>query len=671
MADWEEIKRLAADFQRTQTSDTLQRISERNCIDIIKKLTDLKLIELIYTCDGKEFLTPTHLSKEIEDEVYVNGGRVHLHDLATALNVDYQHVENMCKQIVTEKPVEYNLILGQIIHSTYKTTLEKQIYDTMIVTGQLSIADFAKSIDLPSEFLATLVKELMPNVMDDFVVSQDQRTYYTSDMMDRYKSIIAGTLTAISRPTTIASIMKKLDISERLFTPLVDGLIKEGRIDASVENRTFIPSVYAREQNDWVDNFYSSNSYIEYDVLLRKDIKQPKAFLRKRFPDGLQLKTCFVSPALLSQVEALIEDCIATNSLIDISSTLPPSIQLEDIEQMLDDIFKKKKPLGASCLVINQTNVCSLGYIATCKESFNSIMESRAREHLQQGKLINHFLGGNKTTGSTRKNQQQQQDREMTSDNTEKLEDGGDVQKDTDDRAEGKKGPGTAEGDNAEVSKQEDVSSTKKKQVDEIELTAEDLKREKRQKKGKGADRADSDDDFDNASSKKSKSRKSGGGAQGREIKQKATKKKYLAGARGRQGMNDDSDSDGGKPTASAKQPRSNKGRAARRGVSPEPTQANAGKVASDAIKGKQPHPEAKEPLIFLDSKELVCKLKEQTRESGEFNQELFESIADMLEADLNKKYESLARKVLDEYLKAEAEKDGEPGKTMEIDLVE
>lgn len=87
MANWDEIKQLAADFQRTQTSDTLQKLSERNCIDIVKKLTSLSLIELIYTCDGKEFITPSHLRREIEDEIYIR--RMQLHDFVGKLDVDF------------------------------------------------------------------------------------------------------------------------------------------------------------------------------------------------------------------------------------------------------------------------------------------------------------------------------------------------------------------------------------------------------------------------------------------------------------------------------------------------------------------------------------------------------------------------------------------------------
>lgn len=75
MADWDEIKRLAADFQRAQLSSTAHKLSERNCVEIVQKLIGLGLVEVIYTTDGKEYLTPQQLEREIKDELFVDGGK--------------------------------------------------------------------------------------------------------------------------------------------------------------------------------------------------------------------------------------------------------------------------------------------------------------------------------------------------------------------------------------------------------------------------------------------------------------------------------------------------------------------------------------------------------------------------------------------------------------------
>ena len=44
-------------------------------IEIVTKLVELKLIEVIHTLDGKEYLTHQELAKEIQDELFVHGGR--------------------------------------------------------------------------------------------------------------------------------------------------------------------------------------------------------------------------------------------------------------------------------------------------------------------------------------------------------------------------------------------------------------------------------------------------------------------------------------------------------------------------------------------------------------------------------------------------------------------
>ena len=43
-------------------------------MELVTKLVELKLIEVLYTSDGKEYLTPQHLAKEIRDELTVHGG---------------------------------------------------------------------------------------------------------------------------------------------------------------------------------------------------------------------------------------------------------------------------------------------------------------------------------------------------------------------------------------------------------------------------------------------------------------------------------------------------------------------------------------------------------------------------------------------------------------------
>nr|CAG4651631.1 EOG090X0267 [Triops cancriformis] len=85
-ANWEEVKRLAADFRLAQLSSTTQKLSERNCVEIMSKLLQLKLLDVYFTTDGKEYITPQQLSREIRDELFLHGGRISLTELVPILN---------------------------------------------------------------------------------------------------------------------------------------------------------------------------------------------------------------------------------------------------------------------------------------------------------------------------------------------------------------------------------------------------------------------------------------------------------------------------------------------------------------------------------------------------------------------------------------------------------
>ena len=72
---WDEIQALQAALAKTQSSSTSHRLSERNCVELVAKLVQKGLIEVIHTCDGREYLTPKQLEREIRDELIVQGGR--------------------------------------------------------------------------------------------------------------------------------------------------------------------------------------------------------------------------------------------------------------------------------------------------------------------------------------------------------------------------------------------------------------------------------------------------------------------------------------------------------------------------------------------------------------------------------------------------------------------
>ena len=57
---------------------------------------------MLHTNDGREYLTPQQLQREIKDELYVARGRSSLVDLANALNVDYSHIEHQAQLLAKQ-----------------------------------------------------------------------------------------------------------------------------------------------------------------------------------------------------------------------------------------------------------------------------------------------------------------------------------------------------------------------------------------------------------------------------------------------------------------------------------------------------------------------------------------------------------------------------------------
>ncbi|XP_037777048.1 E3 UFM1-protein ligase 1 homolog [Penaeus monodon] len=150
---WDEIKRLAADFQRVQLTSSHQKLSERNCIEIISKLEKLGLLKVYHTNDGKEYITPEHLTKEIEDELFVCGGRVNLTELVNVLGVDLSIIEKRAAALANRQSSKTYLVLGNLVSKHYLDTIAEEINERLMQAGCLNLVNLVKKYDLPENFL--------------------------------------------------------------------------------------------------------------------------------------------------------------------------------------------------------------------------------------------------------------------------------------------------------------------------------------------------------------------------------------------------------------------------------------------------------------------------------------------------------------------------------------
>ncbi|XP_075226731.1 UFM1 specific ligase 1 [Lycorma delicatula] len=410
--DWDEVKRLAADFQRAQLSSTAQRLTERNCVEIITKLIELKLLDVIFTTDGKEYITPQQLSKEIKDELYMHGGRINLVELARILNVDLNYVT--VKAIEIERSDSgISLVLGQLIDRSYTQHVADEINDYLSAHGHVTIGDLTRQYDLPTDFLQSLVEKNLGKTIHAKQDKQDQRLFFTEAFVTRNKCIVRGALAAITQPTPVTAILNQCGIQKRDFFFVVDSLIEAKQVAGVLSGRQsnnclYIPHVYSKAQNEWVTNFYKQNGYLEYDALTRLGISDVHSFIHRHLASEklLMLPSCAVGRQLLDQVEAAVEETLATGSWLDIMPLLPSVFGTEDAEDVLKEVLKRNNSKTAIHKFCNTYILTDIFLQNLSKPFQEELVKKKAEEAVSSGTYQKHQLdlklskggGGNTNT---------------------------------------------------------------------------------------------------------------------------------------------------------------------------------------------------------------------------------------------------------------------------------
>ncbi|XP_070705497.1 E3 UFM1-protein ligase 1 [Pempheris klunzingeri] len=392
-ADWEEIRRLAADFQRAQFADTVQRLSERNCIEIISKLVQDKKLDVVHTLDGKEYITPAQISKEIRDELYVHGGRVNIVDLQQIINVDWVHVESRANDIAkSDKGVQ--LVLGQLIDDTYLDRLAEEVNDKLQEAGLISIAELCKTYDLPGDFLSEELSKRLGKLIQGEMDQYNRGVIFTPAFVARHKAKIRGLFSAITRPTPVSSMIGAFGFQEHLLYSVLEEFVNSGRLKGSVvggrqDKAVYIPDIYAKTQNAWVDSFLQQNGYLEFDALLRLGIPDPPTYIKKRFKSKrlLFLRAACVGQALVDQVEASVEEAVSSATWSDIQPILPSCLSVEDIGILINQAMRNTN-VQSSARVLGGTVVVSEKFISNCLSVFDEVMQQKAQKEVKNNPVF-------------------------------------------------------------------------------------------------------------------------------------------------------------------------------------------------------------------------------------------------------------------------------------------
>uniref|UniRef100_A0A671SZU6 E3 UFM1-protein ligase 1 n=1 Tax=Sinocyclocheilus anshuiensis TaxID=1608454 RepID=A0A671SZU6_9TELE len=363
-ADWEEIKRLAADFQRAQFADTVQRLSERNCIEIVAKLVEDKKLDVVHTLDGKEYVTPYRI---------------------------YELIYRASEIAKADKGTQ--LILGQLIDETYLDQLAEEVNDKLQEAGQVNIAELCKTYDLPGDFLTEELNSRLGRVIHGQIDQYNRGVIFTQAFLSRHKSCICGLFSAISRPTQMSNLLNLYGFQENLLYSVLEELVNSGRLKGSVvggrqDKAIYIPEIYSKAQSTWVESFLKQNGYLEFEALTRLGIPDSVSYIKKRFKSSklLFLKSACVGKAIVDQLEASVEEAINSATWVDLQPMIPSSLSEEDVGILLNEVLRAMNVQSSARLL--STSVVSEKFITGCIALFDDIMQQKAQKEVKNNPVF-------------------------------------------------------------------------------------------------------------------------------------------------------------------------------------------------------------------------------------------------------------------------------------------
>lgn len=322
------------------------RLSEPNCIEVVNLLVEQGLVNVIFTIDGREYITPEHFETEVKDELFAQGGRVNLVDLAKTLNVELSRV-NLVAEKLSKELDDVHLELGQLMTDDYLRQIASDINDILAEQGQVSAFELAnKHFDLPTEFL---LHNVMERFLGTIILARQDPTnnakFFTHKYIARTKAQLRGALLALTMPTPVSAFFPGSGAQDAIFHQLASEIGLRGVVTSKQQGALYVPAVYNKSQADWVNWFYRQNGYLDYDKVSQMEITAPQAFIKRQFGEEAItfLETCCVGKPLVNHVESAIEDCCSTGGYLEMNTALPSVLNEVSAKEILEFVVKKNK----------------------------------------------------------------------------------------------------------------------------------------------------------------------------------------------------------------------------------------------------------------------------------------------------------------------------------------
>uniref|UniRef100_A0AC35TUT0 E3 UFM1-protein ligase 1 homolog n=1 Tax=Rhabditophanes sp. KR3021 TaxID=114890 RepID=A0AC35TUT0_9BILA len=265
-ATWADIQKLASALQKAQNISGEKKLSDNNVIEILSTLRANKVIDIIFTANGKEYVTRKHLRREVANECLDKKGRVSFDDMVLGLNVDYSHIVEAVKNLCEEDD-SFITHGAELYTKDYMDDLCRKIEEKLNEKGRTTIFEITKSFDLPTIIIDTYI---ISQIGFKINALKDGESIYTRKFLDTQKKIIKGAVGALTKVCVMEQIAESLEVSRNVFVTLWNELEQEkvitGRIMGSksiLKQAYYIPIYFIKLSEQFIRNKFNSDGFID------------------------------------------------------------------------------------------------------------------------------------------------------------------------------------------------------------------------------------------------------------------------------------------------------------------------------------------------------------------------------------------------------------------------
>jgi hypothetical protein len=379
----EDLATLQKKFLDIQKQGTGFKLSERTVVDIIQKVLDRGKIKLIFTNNGKEFVTEQKISKEISDEIKRHKGRLEKVDLIKLIEVPSGVIENRVN-LLLQNDKSLSIIEGKIISTQYLDEMANEIGALLKSTGVLELSDLSSRYDLSIDFFKRFLKDRLVGFNNAKLFPT---RLLTNEYIEEQKQRVRPVLLASTTPITFNTIIENYKIDEMIVDEVIKGLIDTGVAKGKVVSNTFEPNIYEESRVNYIKGVILHNNFLEYDKLKAIGIKNCKEYIKDLQKKdrgsfvGIYLKEYFITTNLKNNFEYVFFDNLSKGYNTNLSTIFSFELHDDDIITLLDSINVKP-----NILVIHNINLIPFSFINTFVEELTTKLKD---ESLKQ---YNNFI---------------------------------------------------------------------------------------------------------------------------------------------------------------------------------------------------------------------------------------------------------------------------------------